>query len=29
VFIDVITDQQENVYPMIPAGAGLDEMILV
>lgn len=29
VFIDVITDQKENVYPMIPAGAGLDEMILV
>ncbi|MDX1796293.1 MAG: biosynthetic-type acetolactate synthase large subunit, partial [Hydrogenovibrio sp.] len=29
VFIDIITDQQENVYPMVPAGAGLDEMILV
>jgi len=29
VFIDIITDQQENVYPMIPAGAGLNEMILV
>lgn len=29
VFIDIITDQQENVYPMIPAGAGLDEMILL
>lgn len=29
VFIDIVTDQQENVYPMIPAGAGLDEMILV
>jgi acetolactate synthase-1/2/3 large subunit len=29
VFIDFITDQHENVYPMIPAGAGLNEMILV
>lgn len=29
VFVDVITDQTENVYPMIPAGAGLNEMILV
>ncbi len=29
VFIDIITDQQENVYPMIPAGAGQNEMILV
>ena len=29
VFVDIITDQQENVYPMIPAGAGLNEMILV
>ena len=29
VFLDVITDQAENVYPMIPAGAGLNEMILV
>ncbi len=29
VFIDFITDQEENVYPMIPAGAGLNEMILV
>jgi len=29
VFIDVVTDQTENVYPMIPAGAGLNEMILV
>ena len=29
VFINVITDQKENVYPMIPAGAGLNEMILV
>lgn len=29
VFINIITDQQENVYPMVPAGAGLNEMILV
>jgi len=29
VFVDILTDQQENVYPMVPAGAGLDEMILV
>ena len=29
VFLDFITDQDENVYPMIPAGAGLNEMILV
>jgi acetolactate synthase-1/2/3 large subunit len=29
VFMDFITDQAENVYPMIPAGAGLNEMILV
>ncbi len=29
VFVDIITDRQENVYPMIPAGAGLNEMILV
>jgi len=29
VFINVITDPLENVYPMVPAGAGLDEMILV
>ncbi len=29
VFLDFITDQTENVYPMIPAGAGLNEMILV
>ena len=29
VFIDFITDREENVYPMIPAGAGLNEMILV
>ncbi|MDX9766582.1 MAG: biosynthetic-type acetolactate synthase large subunit [Ectothiorhodospiraceae bacterium] len=29
VFMDFITDQGENVYPMIPAGAGQNEMILV
>jgi len=29
VFMDFLTDKAENVYPMIPAGAGLNEMILV
>ncbi|MHB0986691.1 MAG: acetolactate synthase 3 catalytic subunit [Sulfuricella sp.] len=29
VFMNFITDQAENVYPMIPAGKGLSEMILV
>jgi len=29
VFLDFITDQSENVYPMIPAGGGQNEMILV
>jgi acetolactate synthase-1/2/3 large subunit len=29
VLIDVITDPAENVYPMVPAGAGLTEMLLV
>ncbi|MEE9494406.1 MAG: acetolactate synthase 3 large subunit [Gammaproteobacteria bacterium] len=29
VFMDFITDQKENVYPMVPAGAGQNEMILV
>lgn len=29
VFIDIQVEQTENVYPMIPAGAGQDEMILV
>ncbi len=29
VFLDFITTQEENVYPMIPAGAGMNEMILV
>ena len=28
VFMDVITDQAENVFPMIAAGKGLTEMIL-
>jgi acetolactate synthase-1/2/3 large subunit len=29
VFMDFITDQTENVYPMIPGGKGLSEMILL
>ncbi len=29
VLLDFVTDQTENVYPMIPAGAGQNEMILV
>ncbi len=29
VFMDILTDREENVYPMIPAGAGQNEMILV
>ena len=29
VFIDVVTDQTENVFPMVPGGKGLSEMILV
>ncbi len=29
VFMDFLVDKTENVYPMIPAGAGLNEMILV
>jgi acetolactate synthase-1/2/3 large subunit len=28
VFVDVVTDQTENVYPMIPGGKGITEMIL-
>ncbi|MCP4009147.1 MAG: biosynthetic-type acetolactate synthase large subunit [Proteobacteria bacterium] len=28
VFLDVVTDQGENVFPMIPAGAGHSEMVL-
>ena len=29
VFMNFITDQEENVYPMIPAGGGQNEMILI
>jgi len=29
VFMNFLTDPEENVYPMIPAGAGLNEMILI
>jgi acetolactate synthase I/II/III large subunit len=29
VFMDFITDQNENVFPMVPGGRGLSEMILV
>jgi acetolactate synthase-1/2/3 large subunit len=29
VFMDFLTDPTENVYPMIPAGAGQNEMILI
>lgn len=28
VFLDIITDQTENVYPMVAAGKGLSEMVL-
>jgi acetolactate synthase-1/2/3 large subunit len=28
VFMNFITDQKENVFPMIPNGKGLSEMIL-
>ena len=28
VFMDFITDQTENVFPMVPGGAGISEMIL-
>ena len=28
VFLDFITDQTENVFPMVPGGKGLTEMIL-
>jgi len=28
VFLDIITDQEENVFPMIPSGAGHNEMVL-
>ena len=29
VFVDFVTDQTENVFPMVPGGKGLSEMILV
>jgi acetolactate synthase I/II/III large subunit len=29
VFMDFIINPEENVYPMVPAGAGLNEMILI
>jgi acetolactate synthase-1/2/3 large subunit len=29
VFMDFLTDRDENVYPMIPAGGGQNEMILI
>jgi acetolactate synthase-1/2/3 large subunit len=29
VFMDFLTDATENVYPMIPAGGGQNEMILI
>ena len=28
VFMDFLTDQTENVFPMVPGGKGLSEMIL-
>jgi acetolactate synthase-1/2/3 large subunit len=28
VFLDFKTDQTENVYPMVPGGKGLSEVIL-
>ena len=28
IFLDFITDQAENVYPMVPGGKGITEMIL-
>jgi len=28
VFLDFITDQTENVFPMVPGGKGMSEMIL-
>ncbi len=27
--IDVVVEREENVYPMVPAGASLDDMLLV
>ena len=28
VFMNFITDQEENVFPMVPGGKGITEMIL-
>ena len=28
IFLDFLTDQTENVYPMVPGGKGITEMIL-
>jgi acetolactate synthase-1/2/3 large subunit len=28
VFMNFVTDQKENVFPMVPNGKGLSEMIL-
>jgi acetolactate synthase-1/2/3 large subunit len=28
VFVDILTDPSENVFPMIPSGAGHHEMLL-
>ena len=28
VFLDILTDQKENVWPMVQGGKGLTEMIL-
>ena len=28
-FVDVRVEREENVYPIVPAGAALDEMLLV
>ena len=27
--VDVTVEREENVYPMVPAGAALDEMLLI
>ena len=29
VIVDVVVAEEENVYPMVPAGAALTEMLLV
>ena len=28
VLMDFVCDREENVYPMVPAGASIDEMII-